>query len=222
MQRLETLILPGPAGRIECLLKHPAPATAGGAAAAICHPHPLFGGTMHNKVVHAAAEAIVAAGIPVLRFNFRGVGLSTGAHDNGNGEQEDLVALLDYLAGRFPGRPLLAAGYSFGAYVGLRAGCRDRRVAALIGIGIPLTMVNFDFLQDCDRPLSLIQGEADPFCPPGLLLPFAAALPGGARVAVIKEAGHDFAGRLEELAARIGEAIPDGLRGVVSREERPV
>jgi hypothetical protein len=217
VQRLETLVLPGPAGRIECLLKHPDPAIAGRAAAVICHPHPLFGGTMHNKVVHAAAEAIVGAGIPVLRFNFRGVGLSTGRHDNGIGEQDDLRVLLDFLAGRFPGRPLLVAGYSFGAYVALRVGCREPRVAVRIGIGIPLTMVNFDFLSGCDAPPALIQGEADPFSPPALLLSFAASLPGGARVTAIKGAGHNFAGHLDELAARVAEAVPEDLRGLAGR-----
>src|SRR5881397_1313824 len=138
MQRIDSFFLAGPAGRIECVLKY----TRGvvpGAAAAICHPHPLFGGTLHNKVVHAAAEAIVAAGIPVLRFNFRGVGRSAGSHDGGKGEQDDLTAALDHLSERYSGVPLLSAGYSFGAYVALRAGCRDDRVAALIGIGIPLS-----------------------------------------------------------------------------------
>lgn len=220
MQRLETLILPGPAGRIECLLKHPVTATAGRAVAAFCHPHPLFGGTMHNKVVHAAAEAIVGAGMPVLRFNFRGVGLSTGSHDNGIGEQDDLSVLLDFLGERFPGRPLLVAGYSFGAYVALKVGCREPRVAARIGIGIPLTMVNFGFLRGCDAPLALIQGEADPFSPPALFVSFAASLPGGARVTVIKGAGHNFAGHLEELAARVAEAIPEDLRRVGDHDER--
>jgi len=211
--RLETLILPGPAGRIECLLKHPPPGTVIAAAALICHPHPLFGGTMHNKVVHAAAEAIVAAGIPVLRFNFRGVGRSSGEHDAGRGEQDDVRSLLDSLQRRFPQRPMLMAGYSFGSWVGMRVGCADPRVAALIGIGAPLTMVDFGFLRSCDKPLALIQGEADPFAPPALLMTLAAALPGGARVSVIKDAAHNFAGHLEELAARVGEAIPPALCG---------
>jgi len=211
--RLETLILPGPAGRIECLLKHPPAGTVIAAAALICHPHPLFGGTMHNKVVHAAAEAIVAAGIPVLRFNFRGVGRSSGEHDAGRGEQDDVRSLLDSLQGRFPQRPLLMAGYSFGSWVGLKVGCADLRVAALIGIGAPLTMVDFSFLRSCDKPLALIQGETDPFAPPALLMTLAATLPGGARVSVIKDAAHNFAGHLEELAARVGEAIPPVLLG---------
>jgi hypothetical protein len=211
--RLETLILPGPAGRIECLLKQPPTGTAIAGAALVCHPHPLFGGTLHNKVVHAAAEAIVAAGIPALRFNFRGVGRSSGEHDAGRGEQDDVRALIDFLDQRYSRRPVLVAGYSFGSWVGLQAGCADRRVAALIGIGAPLTMADFGFLRACDKPLALIQGEHDQFSPPAMLLALAAALPGGARVSVVKDAGHNFAGHLDELAARVGEAIPDDLRG---------
>ncbi len=210
---LETLILPGPVGRIECLLKHPPEGTAISAAALICHPHPMFGGTMHNKVVHAAAEAIVAAGIPTLRFNFRGVGRSSGEHDAGRGEQDDVRALLGSLEARFPQRPLLMAGYSFGSWVGLRVGCADPRVTALIGIGAPLAMTDFSFLRECDKPLALIQGEADQFAPPALLMTLAAALPGGARVSIVKDAGHNFAGHLEELAARVDESIPAELRG---------
>jgi uncharacterized protein len=219
MQRIESFFLPGPAGRIECFLKHPegANAAAGdrtdGAAAVICHPHPLFGGTMHNKVVHAAAEALVRQGIPVLRFNFRGAGHSGGRHDGGKGEQDDLRSVLDHLAGRFPGRPLLVAGYSFGSYVGLRVGCRDGRVTVLIAIGCPVGLFDLGFLRDCRKPLAFIQGDEDSFGPLPLLMTLAAALPGGARVLAVKGTGHGFTGRLEELAARVVEAIPEDLLG---------
>jgi len=212
VHRIENYFLNGPAGRIECMLKHAPGEEAAAAAAIICHPHPLFGGTMHNKVVHAAAEAIAAAGLPVLRFNFRGVGKSDGAHDAGRGEQDDLRVLLDHVAGRYPGRALLVAGYSFGAYVGLRVGCADRRAAALIGIGVPVSLVNFGFLQDCAVPLALVQGDADPYGPLGLVMTLAAMLPRGARVLPVKGAEHNFAGHLDELATRVTEAIPSGLR----------
>ena len=165
MSRIENFFLHGPAGRIECMLKRP----AGGdspAAAVVCHPHPLFGGTMHNKVVHAAAEAIVDTGIPVLRFNFRGVGGSGGTHDGGRGEQDDLRSVMDHLTGLYPRRPLLVAGYSFGAFVVLAVGCRDPRARALIGIGIPINLVGFGFLRECRKPLTLIQGDEDAFGPP--------------------------------------------------------
>jgi hypothetical protein len=213
MQRIESFFLPGPAGRLECFLKHPAREAPGGAAAVVCHPHPLFGGTMHNKVVHAAAEALVDHGLPVLRFNFRGVGRSGGTHDAGRGEQDDLRAALDHLAGRYPGRPLVAAGYSFGAFVALRVGCGDARVAALIGIATPAGVVNLGFLRDCRKPLAFVHGDQDPFAPLGLILTLAAAVPGGARVLAIQGAGHAFADHLDDLAARVAEALPEGMRG---------
>jgi hypothetical protein len=214
MERIETIFLPGPAGRIECLLKDKAALPAGGGVAVVCHPHPLFGGTLHNKVVHTAALALHRLGMPVMRFNFRGAGRSAGAHDAGNGEQDDLRAVLGHLGERYPGHPVLLAGYSFGAYVALRVGCADPRVAALIGIGAPLRLVNFGFLRECRKPLGLIQGEEDRFSPVGLLMTLAALLPGGARVMVIKAAGHGFGGHLEELAERVAAAVPDELRPV--------
>lgn len=209
--RIETFMLPGPAGRLECLLKTPAGDAARGAAV-VCHPHPLFGGTLHNKVVHAAAEALVGLGLPALRFNFRGAGRSAGTHDAGRGESDDLRAVLDEATRRFPGAPLLVAGYSFGAYVGLGVGCFDPRVAALIGIAAPAGIFDFGFLRECTKPLTLIHGEADPLAPLGLILTLAAALPQGARVVPVPEAAHNFAGQLDILAARVAEAVPESLR----------
>ena len=214
--RIESLYLAGPAGRLEAVLKHPpAPASASPddeagagpqAIAVVCHPHPLFGGTMHNKVVHAAAEALARRGLPTLRFNFRGVGRSAGRHDNGRGEQEDLKAALAFLAERWPGRPILAAGYSFGAFVALSVGCADDRVASLVGIAAPLGVFPFGFLRACFKPLVLIQGEADPLAPLPLAFALAAALPGGARVVPIPGADHAFRGRLDLVGQRVEEA----------------
>jgi alpha/beta superfamily hydrolase len=210
--RIETFSIAGPAGRIECLLKRPAEPADGGPAAVVCHPHPQFGGTMHNRVVHAAAEALAGLGMPTLRFNFRGVGRSGGEHDGGRGEQDDLAAALDSLAARCPGAPLLVAGYSFGAYVGLSVGCRDDRVEALIGIAAPMALYDFSFLRACAKPLTFIHGEADPFAPLGLVLTVAAALPGGAGVTPIKGAAHGFQDHLDALAAAVASAVPDRLR----------
>ena len=182
------------------------------AAAVVCHPHPLFGGTMHNKAVHAAATVLVRAGVPTLRFNFRGAGLSGGTHDGGRGEQDDLRVVLDHLASRYPALPLLVAGYSFGSFVGLRVGCSYPRVAALIGIGVPLALYDFSFLTGCDRPLALIQGDQDQFGPLPQLTAMAASLPHGARVLWVTGARHDFVGHLDELAMRIDEAIPPQFR----------
>jgi uncharacterized protein len=212
--RIESFFLAGPAGRLECFLKSPAGARAGAeprAVAVVCHPHPLFGGTLHNKVVHAAAEALVGAGVPALRFNFRGAGGSAGVHDGGRGESDDLRAVLDEAGRRFPALPLVVAGYSFGAFVGLGVGCYDRRVTALIGIAAPVGLYNFAFLRDCDKPLTLIQGESDPLAPLGLVLTLAASLPRGARVVPVEGAAHGFAGRLDVLRAHVAEALSASL-----------
>jgi hypothetical protein len=212
MARIENLMLEGGAGRIEAFLRVPSGAGGAAGAALVCHPHPLFGGTMHNKVVHAAAEALVEAGLPVLRFNFRGVGLSEGSHDGGRGEASDAQAALRELGRRYPGLPILLAGYSFGASVGLRAGCADPAVSALIGIGVPLALDNMAFLTRCGKPLTLIQGENDGFGPLPMVLALAAAVPSGARVAVVPGAAHNFQGKLDELTRRVAEAIPEEMR----------
>src|SRR6201996_4322784 len=122
------LFLNGPDGRLEAILWKREGNVAPPMAAVVCHPHPLFGGTMHNKVVYQTAKSLDALGIPVLRFNFRGAGMSAGTHDRGRGEQGDVTAGLDFLTKEFPGAPLLLAGFSFGSWVGLRVGCEDGRV----------------------------------------------------------------------------------------------
>ncbi len=208
---LRTFFLRGPAGRIECLLKRPPGGAPPSAVCVLCHPHPLFGGTMHNKVVHAAARAVERAGLPVVRFNFRGAGLSEGAHDGGRGERDDLRAVLDGVSDLHPGLPLLLAGYSFGAWVGLRVGCADPRAAGLIGIGLPVSLYDFGFLGACGTPLALVQGDRDPYGPLPLLMALASAVPSGARILPVREAAHGFEGRLEELGRRVREGIPAGL-----------
>src|SRR6266700_8352116 len=127
-----------PGGRLEAILWKPSFVKRPPLAAVVCHPHPLFGGTMHNKVVYQTAKTLHRLGLPVLRFNFRGAGLSEGAHDEGRGELDDVSAALDFLAAEYPGAPILLAGFSFGSWVGLRAGCKDSRVAELIGLGLPV------------------------------------------------------------------------------------
>src|SRR5271156_198034 len=146
-----SFFLEGPVGRLEALLWTTAAADPS-FVALDCHPHPLSGGTMHNKVVYQAAKALHEQGAPVLRFNFRGAGLSEGQHDKGRGEQEDVRTALDYLAREFPGRPVVLAGFSFGSYVGLRVGCGDARVVQMIGMGLPVNNVDMSYLKACAQP----------------------------------------------------------------------
>lgn len=197
------LFLAGPAGRLEAILWTPTRSESPLLAAVVCHPHPLFGGTMHNKVVYNAAKALDALGIPVLRFNFRGAGLSAGEHDKGRGEQGDVQAALDYLAAQFPGIPLLSAGFSFGSVVGLRVGCHDARVSELIGIGIPVNSTDFSFLAECPKPKLFVHGANDQFGARKKVEEVIASLHGEKRLVVVEDADHFFAGHLEEFNAAI-------------------
>jgi uncharacterized protein len=205
-------MLNGPAGRIETILWSVAPepgAEKPPLAAVVCHPHPLFGGTMHNKVVYQTAKSIHQFGLPVARFNFRGVGLSEGQHDNGQGESDDVIAVLNFLAEEFPGLPLLVAGFSFGSWVGLRAGCADSRVTELIGLGMPVVSFktrSFSYLNECVKPKLLVSGEFDQFGPPHELRAMVNSFPQPVQdqteVAIVG-GDHFFTGHLPELDAAI-------------------
>ena len=205
----QNLFLEGPAGHLEAILWTPVRSESPLLAAVICHPHPLFGGTMHNKVVYNAAKTMDALGIPVLRFNFRGAGLSAGEHDKGRGEQGDVQAALDCLAAQFPGIPLLLAGFSFGSLVGLRVGCRDPRVSELIGIGIPVNSSDFSFLANCPKPKLFIHGANDKFGARKKVEETVAALTGENRLAVVEDADHFFAGHLDEFSAAIANWLTE-------------
>jgi len=201
----QKFFLAGPAGCLETILWTPTQAGKPSLAAVVCHPHPLFGGTMHNKVVYNAAKTMDALGVPVLRFNFRGAGLSAGEHDKGRGEQDDVQVALDYLAQQFPDTPLLMAGFSFGSFVGLRVGCRDPRVTELIGLGIPVNSADFSFLRDCAKPKLFVQGAEDQFGARDKVEETVAGLPGENRLVVVEQADHFFAGHLEEFNAAISK-----------------
>jgi alpha/beta superfamily hydrolase len=200
------LFLAGPAGKLEATL-WTSPQPDPPLATVVCHPHPLFGGTLHNKVVFQAARALHEFGLPVLRFNFRGAGLSEGEHDRGRGEQEDVRAALDFLAAEFPGRPLLLAGFSFGAWVGLRVGCADARVSELIGLGLPVGDSSFDYLETCAKPKLLLQGGRDQFGDPARLAELVASWPENVRgqtaVAILPGADHFLTGKLEPAGKEI-------------------
>jgi uncharacterized protein len=196
------VMIEGPAGRLEALLWAPAN-TAPPMAAVVCHPHPLFGGSLHNKVVYHAAKTLDHYGLAVLRFNFRGVGLSEGAYDEGRGEIGDVRAALDYLAAEFPGTPLLAAGFSFGAAVGLRAGCQDPRVTELIGMGFPVNDLDAGYLRECAKPKLLIQGAGDRYGSEedwkALVAGFSPEIATNTQVVFIPGADHFFTGHMDEM-----------------------
>jgi len=194
--------LKGPAGRLEAMLWTSSAADPD-FAAVVCHPHPLFGGTMHNKVVFQAAKALHDRGAPVLRFNFRGTGQSEGEHDNGRGERDDVRAALDYLAVEFPGKPLLLAGFSFVSSVGLRVGCADARVNKLIGLGLPVDNVDMSFLQACAKPKLVIQGANDQFGARARVEALFATLPEPKRLAIVDGADHFFTDRLDQIGVAI-------------------
>ncbi|MFY9530737.1 MAG: alpha/beta fold hydrolase [Candidatus Acidiferrales bacterium] len=171
--------------------------------AVVCHPHPLFGGTMHNKVVFHTAKALHRREIPVLRFNFRGAGSSAGLHDRGRGEIEDVRAALDYLAQEFPRKPILLAGFSFGAWVGLRAGCEDSRVTDLIGIGIPANDSDLTYLRACSKPKLFVQGSEDQFGSRRNVEALFETLSEPKKLVFVDGADHFLAGKLDQLGAAI-------------------
>jgi len=198
------LFIPVAHGQLEAILKEPRQGSPKGVAL-VLHPHPLGGGTMHNKVVFRAAAALNDAGLTVLRVNFRGVGQSTGVHDAGRGEQDDVRAGLDYLSQQFPGQRITLCGFSFGARVGLEVGIKDPRVEYLIGIGTPLQMYDFNFLAACRKPLLLVHGENDEYGDVERLRKLAAELEKNTtvRLVVVSGAGHFFDGGLDELKRAI-------------------
>jgi hypothetical protein len=176
-------------------------------AAVACHPHPRFGGTMHNHVVFRLARGLEEAGAAVLRFNFRGVGISTGAFDQGLGEEEDVRAAMELVNGLHPSLPLWIAGFSFGASVGLSVGARDARVEKLLGVGLSLSRSDFGFLERCSKPMAFIQGERDEYAGAEMVGAFVERLSAPRRLVVVEGASHLFPGRLPALEAAIAEAV---------------
>ena len=210
---IRSLFLDGPAGRLEALLN--AGAADATHAALVCHPHPSFGGTLHNKVVFHTMKALNSFGFPVLRFNFRSAGLSQGEHDNGEGEVDDVRAALDWLDKEFD-LPLVFAGFSFGAAVGLQAACPDMRAKAAIALGIPIAAIDnrsydFGFLQTCAKPKLFVSGARDQFGPQALLHRLVRSVPQPRKLVLIESADHFFEGRLRELR----ETIESWTREVV-------
>ena len=206
------LLIPVEHGQLEAILKEPRQGPSR-AAALVLHPHPLGGGTMHNKVVFRASAALNEAGLTTLRINFRGVGQSSGKHDEGRGEQDDVRAGIDYLAAQYPQLEIIVCGFSFGARVGLDVAINDQRVQYLIGIGTPLDKYDFTFLKACRKPLLLVHGEHDEFGDVEQLRKLAAELEKHThvRLVVIPGAAHFFENRLDELKRAIVDWINEQL-----------
>ena len=204
------LFIPATHGRLEAIYRPKS--NQAERAALVLHPHPLHGGTMHNKVVFRAAKALNECGFETLRFNFRGVGLSTGEFDEGRGECADAQVALDYLLNSQPNaREVIVAGFSFGSIVGLRVGCSDERVDRLIAIGAPARMSNLDFIANCAKPILFIHGTEDDFAPLAPLEEFLSALPAGDdfELVQIDGAGHFFDNHAVELMRAIKNFVGD-------------
>jgi alpha/beta superfamily hydrolase len=205
-RRIESLLLAGPAGRLEALLEEPERA-APVFAALVCHPHPLYGGTMLNKVVHRLGRGLRAAGGAVLRFNFRGVGRSQGGHGNLAGEVEDARAALGWLRGRYPVLPYALAGFSFGSRVITRLGCEESaNVRFLLAAGFPTRMGAADYLERCGTAKIFIQSTHDEFGPKAELEAAFARFAEPKRLIWVEAADHFFAGALDELEKQVRRA----------------
>jgi hypothetical protein len=196
--------LRGPAGRLEALLNTGAPDAK--YAVLVCHPHPLGGGTMHNKVVYHAMKAFGSFGLPVLRFNFRGTGLSEGEHDHGRGEQDDVRAALDWLDNEFH-LPILFAGFSFGSYVGLSVCCGDPRVKGLVALGLPVHAegrdYRYDFLSACGMSKLFISGTRDRYGPQSQIEAAMAMAASPKEMVWVEGADHFFVGKLDQVQRAI-------------------
>ena len=189
--------IPGPAGRLQALVAEPA-ADRGLRLGVVCHPHPLYGGTMDNKVVTTVAKALADCAMPTLRFNFRGVGSSQGTYDEGVGETDDAAAVADWGGRRWPNRRLVLAGFSFGAYVALRVAQR-RELAGLILVAPPVGRFDFSGLAPPRCPWMVIQGDADDVVDPGQVIDWAGRADPRPTIVSLSGVGHFFHGRLAEL-----------------------
>lgn len=204
------LTLDGPVGPLEALLDEPAGRRdAPRAAVVFGHPLPTQGGTMHTKAVFQGTKGFVRLGCAVLRFNYRGVGASAGAFDEGRGEADDYRAALDAMQARYPNTPLWAAGFSFGAWIALETGAADPRVSLLLGVAPPVTRAHYSFERTLasTKPKFLIQGDMDEICPLQDLRAFYARLHEPKELVIIDGANHLFEGKTGE----VGEAIEDLL-----------
>ena len=195
--------IPTQTGHLEGILKPEEVGMIPRYAALVCHPHPLYGGTMHNKVVFKVAQSLQMLGMPALRFNFRGVGRSIGTYDEGRGEMDDVRFALEFLSRRYPGLPVILGGFSFGAYVALRVAAIDDRVQAMIGLGVPARMFEGEYLLGSHKPKLIIQGTKDELAPYALAVQWFEHVPAPKSLVAVQGADHFFQGHLDEVQAII-------------------
>ena len=210
-RRIESHSIEGPAGRLEALLEEPEDQTPL-AAAVLCHPHPLYGGTMHNKVVYRMAHGLRKAGLVVLRFNFRGVGRSDGEHANLVGEIEDARAALAWVRGHYLDLPFALAGFSFGARVTVNLGCAMEDARFLMVAGLPTRLGDGAVLETCGVPKIFVQSTQDQFGPREEMEALYARVAEPKRLIWVESEDHFFKGALEELEGRVYEAAGEALR----------
>jgi alpha/beta superfamily hydrolase len=205
-RKMESLFLAGPAGRLEALLEEPDETPAG--AALVCHPHPRYGGTMHNKVVYRMARGLRRSGHVVLRINYRGVNLSEGSYAHGEGERDDARLALEFLRNRYPGVPLTLAGFSFGSRIALYLGCEANPnggadIRRVIAVGFPTVYKDQTFLDHCTTPRIFVQSTRDEYGPVRELESLFEALPEPKQLLLVEAQDHFFAGALGELEETI-------------------
>jgi alpha/beta superfamily hydrolase len=201
-RRIESLFVPGPAGRLEAILEEPDNQEAV-EAAVVCHPHPQHGGTMHNKVVHRLARGLRNSGCAVLRFNFRGVNLSEGVYDHGKGETEDARSALVELRSRYPLLPALIAGFSFGSRVALRVAGSAPAVSRVIAVGFPTKYPNREYVREVRIPKFFIQSTHDEFGPRAEMQEFFESLPPPKQLSFVEAEDHFFRGSLDAYEAEV-------------------
>ena len=206
--------LRGPAGRLDAMLEVPDRVNPR-AAVVLAHPDPQQGGSLHSKVVYAAAKALAGIGCAVLRFNFRGVGSSEGAWDDGRGERDDFRAALDFMSARYPASELWAAGYSFGSWIATTEGVVDPRVSLLVAIAPPIGLYDFGPLKTSAKPKFIVHGEADELIPLRAVREFYAQLQEPKELVEIDRANHLFEGQTSE----VGDALEDLLEDFTCRTQ---
>jgi uncharacterized protein len=198
------LFIPSAGGQLEALLTEPQ-IFPGEWGCVLCHPHPQFGGTMHTKAIFRSARALQSLGMVTLQFNYRGVGQSTGAFDEGRGEMDDVRAAIDFLRGRYPDAKLSLLGFSFGAWVGLQVGVEDKRIVQLLGLGIPFSISTFSFLKASVKPKLIVQGSHDEFGSRDAIETWYKTLLEPKRLVLVEGANHLFNGKIHELQKALVE-----------------